>query len=520
MHGKAVKIRHCPATVSGVSQRDSLPLWMFVHGKARDGSPAASQETGFAHGRATFRGRASLLVLPKSIFIGGTASHAGKSWFATAVCRYLRNRGFKVAPFKAQNMSNNSGPCRLSLNGASGSYGEIGRAQIAQAHACGLEPETDMNPILLKPHSDMGSQVVVNGRVWRDCSASAYYEHFPALLASVLEAHERLASRYDVIVIEGAGSVAEVTLKARDLVNFGLVERVGARAVLVADIDRGGVFGSLLGTLSLLEPNERACVRSFAVNRFRGDGRLFSDGVSFLEEKAGVPCLGVFPFAPDISLDDEDAVSLDDAVTEGSVAIVRLPHVSNFTEFDRVAHAAWITKPNRTLYDAVILPGTKNTVGDLQWMRTVGIDRWVLRQHAAGAQVIGICGGFQMLGDSVDGERGLGLLPVRTTTLAEKVVRPVRAVVAGATFDAYEIHMGVTELPVDAEAFAYVDGQREGVRQGRCFGTYLHDALRCDAVLRMLGLDVQAQASEPPYERLAEWFAANANTRLFEDEYL
>jgi adenosylcobyric acid synthase len=455
----------------------------------------------------------------KSIFIGGTASHAGKSWFATAVCRYLRNRGFKVAPFKAQNMSNNSGPGRLSLGGEG--FGEIGRAQIAQAHACGLEPETDMNPILLKPHSDMGSQVIVNGRVWQDCSGSAYYEHFPALLGCVLEAYERLASRYDLIVIEGAGSVAEVNLKARDLVNFGLAERVGARAVLVADIDRGGVFGSLLGTLSLLEPNERALVRSFAVNRFRGDGRLFSDGVDFLEQRSLLPCLGVFPFAPDITLDDEDAVSLEDAnYSKGNVAIVRLPHVSNFTEFDRIAHAAWITKPNRTLYDTVILPGTKNTVGDLQWMRAAGLDRWLLRQHAAGAQVIGICGGFQMLGDSVDGEPGLGLLAVRTTTLAEKVVKPVRAVAAGATFDAYEIHMGVTERPSSAEAFAYVDGLPEGVRQGRCMGTYLHDALRCDAVLRMLRLDVQAESPEPPYDRLADWFAANANTRLFEAEYL
>jgi adenosylcobyric acid synthase len=426
----------------------------------------------------------------------------------------------KVAPFKAQNMSNNSGPCRLSLNGSGDGYGEIGRAQIAQAHACGLEPETDMNPILLKPHSDMGSQVVVNGRVWRDCSASAYYEHFPALLGWVLEAYERLASRYDVIVIEGAGSVAEVNLKARDLVNFGLAERVGSRAVLVADIDRGGVFGSLLGTLSLLEPKERDLVRSFAVNRFRGDGRLFSDGVDFLQQRSCLPCLGVFPFAPDISLDHEDAVSLEDAAAEGDVAIVRLPHVSNFTEFDRIAHAAWVTTPNRTLYDTVILPGTKNTVGDLQWMRSVGMDRWVLRQHAAGAQVIGVCGGFQMLGESVDGEPGLGLLDVRTTTLAEKVVKPVRAVAAGTTFDAYEIHMGVTERASDAEAFAFVDGQAEGVRHGRCMGTYLHDALRCDAVLRMLRLDVRAQSPDPPYDRLADWFAANANTQLFEAEYL
>ena len=221
----------------------------------------------------------------RSVFIGGTASHAGKSWFTAAICRYLRNRGLRVAPFKAQNMSNNSGPCRISVKGSSESYGEIGRAQIAQAEACGLEPETDMNPILLKPHSDVGSQVIVNGRVWQDLSASAYYDQFSALLSHVLDAFNRLASRYDVIVIEGAGSVAEVNLKSRDLVNFGLAERIGAKALLVADIDRGGVFGSIVGTMSLLTDDERALVRSFAVNRFRGDPALFHDGVTFLEHE-------------------------------------------------------------------------------------------------------------------------------------------------------------------------------------------------------------------------------------------
>jgi adenosylcobyric acid synthase len=363
----------------------------------------------------------------RSLFVGGTASHAGKSWFATALCRYLRNRGFRVAPFKAQNMSNNSGPCRISLNGATASYGEIGRAQIAQAEACGVEPETDMNPILLKPHSDMGSQVVVNGRVWRDLSAAAYYDHFPALLQNVLDAYERLAARNDFIVIEGAGSVAEMNLKARDLVNFGLAQRVGAPALLVADIDRGGVFGSIVGTLSLLNEAERAQVRSFAVNRFRGDPALFSDGVSFLEERTGKRCLGVFPYVAGIALDQEDGVSLEDVSGAGDVAIVRLPHVSNFNEFDRISGAVWIAAPDRTLYNTVILPGTKNTPGDLQWLRSTGFDTWIHRQHAAGAQIVGVCGGFQLLGESVDGEAGLRLLPTRTTTLQDKLVRPVQA---------------------------------------------------------------------------------------------
>jgi adenosylcobyric acid synthase len=454
----------------------------------------------------------------RSLFVGGTASHAGKSWFTAAICRYLRNRGIRVAPFKAQNMSNNSGPCRISVNGSGASYGEIGRAQIAQAEACHLDPETDMNPILLKPHSETGSQVIVNGRVWQDLSASAYYDHFPALLQNVLEAYERLASRHDFIVIEGAGSVAEINLKSRDLVNFGLAERVSANALLVADIDRGGIFASLIGTMSLLSDAERALVRSFAVNRFRGDPSLFRDGVSFLENKTNRRCLGVFPFVFDIALDEEDAVSLDGSQSDGSVAIVRLPRISNFTEFDRIPNARLIAKPERTLYDLVILPGTKNTIGDLQWLRDVELDRWILRQHSAGASILGVCGGYQMLGESVDGTPGLGLLPVTTTMQPAKTVRPVRAQIDGVCFDAYEIHMGVTAARHECEPFATVDGQPEGIRSGRCFGTYLHDAMRSEAVLKRFG--IQAIHRAPPYDRLADWFASNAGLKLFEELYL
>jgi adenosylcobyric acid synthase len=454
----------------------------------------------------------------RSLFVGGTASHAGKSWFTAAICRHLRNRGIRVAPFKAQNMSNNSGPCRISVNGPGVTYGEIGRAQIAQAEACELEPETDMNPILLKPHSETGSQVVVNGLVWQDLSASAYYDHFPALLQNVLDAYERLAARHDFVVIEGAGSVAEVNLRSRDLVNFGLAERIGANALLIADIDRGGVFASLIGTMSLLPDSERSLVRSFAVNRFRGDPALFRDGVSFLENEMGRPCLGVFPFVFDIALDEEDAVSLDAAQSDGSVAILRLPRISNFTEFDRIANAKLIAKPQRTLYDVVIVPGTKNTIGDLQWLRDTELDRWIIRQHAAGATIIGVCGGYQILGESIDDTPGLGLLPVSTAMQPHKTVRPVRAQLNGADFDAYEIHMGVTSKPAGSEPFATVNGLPEGIRSGRCFGTYLHDAMRCEAVLYQFGL--QAMKRVPPYDRLAEWFSSNADVKLFEELYL
>ncbi|HYO82099.1 MAG TPA: cobyric acid synthase, partial [Bryobacteraceae bacterium] len=266
----------------------------------------------------------------RSIFVGGTTSHAGKSWMTAAICRYLKNRGLRVAPFKAQNMSNNSFPA---VNG-----GEIGRAQAAQAAACGVEPHTDMNPILLKPHSDCGSQVVLHGRVWRDLSASAYYEHFEFLRGQVLDSYQRLSRAYDVVVIEGAGSVAEVNLRQRDLVNFGFANLVGAPALLVADIDRGGVFASLIGTVQLLQEEEFRLLRSFAVNRFRGDLSLFSDGVSFLENRMEKPCLGVFPWARDIRLDEEDGVSVEALRARGhDVAIIRLPRISNLTDFERIA---------------------------------------------------------------------------------------------------------------------------------------------------------------------------------------
>lgn len=399
----------------------------------------------------------------------------------------------------------------------------MGRAQVAQAEACGLEPVTDMNPILLKPDSNMGSQVVVHGRVWRKLSARAYYEHFDYLLQRVLESYERLSSSYDFVVIEGAGSVAEMNLKARDLVNFGLARRIGSPALLVSDIDRGGVFASLIGTMDLLEQDEAALVRSFAVNRFRGDVTLFRDGVTFLEQRMKRPCLGVFPTADDISLDEEDAVTVEATRAGGAdVAIIRLPRISNFTDFDRI-QADWIDRPARLLYSHVIIPGTKNTTGDLEWMRARGLDNWLTQQHAAGARIIGVCGGYQILGESIteDGQtvRGLGLLPVHTVMQPEKTVRRVAA--NGGAFDAYEIHMGETAVPAGVEPFAMIDGSPEGIRHGRCIGTYLHDALRSDSVLAELQIAARpAAVKAQTYEALADWFEQNADTRLFEELYL
>jgi adenosylcobyric acid synthase len=448
---------------------------------------------------------------------------------ATAICAWLRERGYRVAPFKAQNMSNNSCACP--------GGGEIGRAQAAQAEACGLTPEPDMNPILLKPNSDTGSQVVLDGRVWRTLPARGYYEHFDFLLNRVLDAYERLATRFEYVVIEGAGSVAELNLKQHDLCNTGLASRLGAPGLLVADIDRGGVFASIIGTFCLLDDEELALMRSFAVNRFRGDASLFTDGVQILEERTCRPCLGVFPMASDIDLDAEDAVCLEDDRPRvsggGRVAIVRLPHISNFTDFRLLLpFADWVTRPVDVQFDCVILPGTKSTIWDLGWMRHRGLDEWILAQSRAGARIVGVCGGYQMMGESIaDPHRvesaaaealGLGLLPVRTELRAEKTVRPVEAVTpSGISFTAYEIHMGDTPRPPDAGPFATLrDGTPEGVRIGRHAGTYLHGALEsAEVASELLGWPLPPAApKQQTYAQLAGWF--DKHQRGFAEMYL
>jgi len=456
--------------------------------------------------------------------IAGTASHAGKSWFATAICRWLRRRGVNVAPFKAQNMSLNSYPCREG--------GEIGRAQVAQAEACGLEPSADMNPILLKPNSEMASQVVLNGKVWRNLSAREYYQHFDLLLDQVLAAYARLARQFEYIVIEGAGSVSEINLKSRDLVNLGLARRLGAPALLVADIDRGGVFASLVGSFCLFDPLESALVRSFAINRFRGDRDLFREGVEFLESRTGRPCLGVFPFVSGISLDAEDSVSLQPARdSAGRVAILRFPHISNFTDFALFPDAAWVERPLARRFDCVILPGSKNTIADLAWMRDRGLDAWVREQKAAGAKIAGICGGFQMLGERIEDPlgvesgagavEGLGLLPVSTVLRSQKTTRVVEArTPAGALFRAYEIHMGETTVPRDAEPFAFAGGLPEGIRRDGVAGTYLHGALESAELVReLLGIEAHPRSKEAMYDRLADWFEQHAGLARFEELY-
>lgn len=451
------------------------------------------------------------------LFIGGTSSNAGKSWMTTAVCAWLRRKGVRVAPFKAQNMSNHSYPCR--------GGGEIGRAQVAQAEACGLEPEPAMNPILLKPNGNGTSQVVVHGRVWKTLPARGYYAYFDELLKEVLSAYEDLARRFDVIVIEGAGSVSELNLRACDLVNLGLVTRIGAPWALVADIERGGVFASIVGTVSLLAPDERALFRGFLINKFRGDRSLFDEGRALLEQKTGAPCLGVFPYAEDLRVDAEDSLALErpsrmPAPPGASIAIVELPRLSNGTDFRLLAWADWISAPSDRAYDFVILPGTKDTLADLAWMRERGLDVWVQAQHRQGATVVGICGGFQMLGDAIhdpDGVEsigghasGLGLIAAETTLTWEKTTRVRRAATRGGhPFSAYEIHLGVTALQQPHPPFALLDdGSPEGLWTERVLGTYLHGALEDAAVCAEIfrtpvtpGVGKQAEL-----DALAGWF--------------
>ena len=444
----------------------------------------------------------------KALFVGGTASHVGKTWFTAALCRVLKRRGIRVAPFKAQNMSNNAYPC---VEG-----GEIGRAQAMQAEACGVPPMADMNPVLLKPNSATGSQVVVQGKVWGDVSAREYYGLSAKLFGLAVESFERLAAQFDVVVCEGAGSVAEVNLLARDITNLRLAERVGAAAILVADIERGGVFGSLVGTMELLPESQRRLVKAFAVNRFRGDVTLFDDGVKFLEKRLGIPCLGVFPWAEGVELDEEDSLGIP-AGGSDEVAVVKLPRIANFTDFRTVGPVDWVERPGGKQYRVVFLPGTKNTVEDLAWMRAVGLDGWVRQQWEGGALVVGICGGYQILGETVDGVAGLGMLPVRTVMQPWKVTRGVAArTEGGIDFEGYEIHMGETERAGGA-CFYLADGRAEGCRVGRVRGTYLHGAFDTGAVIRELfGLERVAANREAMYDAVADWLEVNARRDVLE----
>ena len=433
----------------------------------------------------------------RCIMIQGTMSGAGKSLLCAALCRILRQDGYRVAPFKSQNMALNSGVTRDGR--------EMGRAQIVQAEAAGVEPDARMNPILLKPSSDVGSQVIVNGAARAQMAAAEYFAYKKELIPEILAAYDSLAAEYDVIVIEGAGSPAEINLRENDIVNMGLAELVNAPVLLAGDIDRGGVFAQLYGTCALLTEAERRRVRGLIVNKFRGDAALLRPGLAQLEELTGVPVLGIVPYLH-VELDDEDSLApwLRVKRTDKPIdaAVLRLPYISNFTDFAPLeAHPLLGVRYVERLGDLgtpdlVILPGTKSTMADLLWLRQSGLETAVLRLAERGTPVLGICGGYQMLGaelrdpDGVESEqpvlRGMGLLPCVTTFAPEKTLTRVRAVVTGgpldgAAIDGYEIHMGATEAL--GEAFCRLeDGRTDGCRAGNVFGTYLHGLFDSGAV--------------------------------------
>ena len=426
----------------------------------------------------------------KCIMVQGTMSGAGKSLLCTALCRIFAQDGLRVAPFKSQNMALNSYVTRDGL--------EMGRAQVAQAQAAGAEPDVRMNPVLLKPSSDVGSQVIVLGEVRGQMPAAEYFRYKKQLIPEILSAYESLAAEHDVIVIEGAGSPAEINLKSDDIVNMGLAKLVNASVLLAGDIDRGGVFAQLYGTVALLEQEERDRIAGLVINKFRGDPEILRPGLSMLEEKTGKPVLGVVPYLR-VDIDDEDSLAprLDRTTAHKplDVAVVRLPRISNFTDFTPleehpqigvryVEDAQKLGSP-----DLVVLPGTKSTIDDLLWMRQNGLEAAIQKLTAAGMPVLGVCGGYQMLGTVIhDPEgvesgagksvRGMGLLPVETTFTPEKSRTRKQATVragafAGARLEGYEIHMGQSD--VDGEPFCILDdGRFDGCSRDHVWGTYLH----------------------------------------------
>jgi len=439
----------------------------------------------------------------KTIMVQGTASSVGKSIIVTALCRIFRQDGYRVAPFKAQNMALNSFVTREG--------GEIGRAQAVQAEAACIEPTVYMNPVLLKPEADSRSQVIVLGKVAKNLKASEYYDYTPFLLQIIEDSLNRLRTAYDILVIEGAGSPAEINLKEREIVNMRIARMAGAPVLLVGDIDRGGVFASLVGTLELLPARERDLVKGLIINKFRGDLELLKPGLAMLENRALKPVLGVIPFFKNISIAQEDSVFLEDKIptTKGqglNIAIIRLPHISNYDDFDPLEEMGCTV---RYIYevkelgnpDLVILPGTKSTIPDLIYLKQKGLDRAVIRLAAGHTPVIGICGGYQMLGKAIfdpqgiesdkTSIQGLGLLDCETVFQEEKRTVQVKAKVVccdgllkdlnNVEVNGYEIHMGKTEsaekavfqvLNTPSGEASYLDGAAG--KGGLVLGSYLH----------------------------------------------
>ena len=450
-------------------------------------------------------------MMKRAIMIQGTMSNAGKSLITAGLCRVFHQDGYSVAPFKSQNMALNSFITDEGL--------EMGRAQVVQAEAACVAPSVLMNPILLKPVTDMGSQVIVNGEVRGNMKAAEYFEYKKTLVPDIMNAFESLAGRHDIIVIEGAGSPAEINLKQNDIVNMGLAKMTNAPVLLTGDIDRGGVFAQLVGTLVLLDNDERNMIKGLIINKFRGDMELLRPGITMLEERSGKPVIGTIPY---LSVDIEDEDSLTERfhskpkASTLDIAVVRLPKISNFTDFmaleatDGVGLRYVVKTSELGRPDMVILPGTKNTIADLKWMRRNGLETAIMRLANEGIVIFGICGGYQMMGqeirdiENVEGGGeigGLGLLPVSTEFFAEKArLRTTGKVVGaqdtlsllnGSNVEGYEIHMGISRFTKNAIALMTKEnGGTDGCALGNTAGTYLHgffDSTDCrDALVKAL----------------------------------
>lgn len=438
--------------------------------------------------------------MAKAIMIQGTMSNAGKSLIAGALCRIFKQDGYRVAPFKSQNMALNS---YITEDGL-----EMGRAQVMQAEAAGVKPDVRMNPILLKPTNDTGSQVIVNGEVRGTMHAADYFKYKKQLIPDIMRAYNSLSEENDIIVIEGAGSPAEINLKSEDIVNMGMAKLAKAPVILVGDIDRGGVFAQLVGTLELLENDERDIIKGLIINKFRGDKSILQSGIDMLYDRTHKDILGVMPYA-NIDIDDEDSLTerfdKKDSCGIIDIAVIRTPRIANFTDFNVLectegVSVRYVKSPQELKSpDLIILPGTKNTIGDMRWLRESGMEVMIKKHHDRGKPIIGICGGYQMLGEVIEdlngteggGEiRGLELLPVKTVFENEKTRTRVEGVIKNATgifkslndkaVTGYEIHMGesfITDGGSDLGTLYDTVSKKEkshGLARGNVIGTYVH----------------------------------------------
>lgn len=419
--------------------------------------------------------------MAKVIMVQGTMSNAGKSIITAGLLRVFAQDGYKCAPFKSQNMALNS---FITKDGF-----EMGRAQVVQAEAAGVEPSVLMNPILLKPNSDTGSQVIVMGKPIGNMKAKEYFKYKKQLIPTIKEAYDKLAEKYDIIVIEGAGSPAEINLKSDDIVNMGMAEMVDAPVILVGDIDRGGVFAQLYGTVELLPYNEKKRIKGIVINKFRGDKAILENGITMLEKKCHTPVVGVVPYG-NIDIDDEDSLASrleNKTVGAIDIAVIRLPKLSNFTDFSPleqygmryVSNVKELGKP-----DLIVLGGTKNTIADMKWLNETGLKSAIQKLAENGTDIFGICGGYQLMGqkitdsegveNGIDTIEGLGLLPVETEFYAEKTTRQVIAVAYnGEKITGYEIHQGKTNVN-GGKAFSEIESKKEGCVFNNCIGTYIH----------------------------------------------